>query len=183
MKNLLRWILDSERPSVQHERRASFASENGTWFERTGFLSLSALGLLCHLFIFWLLSFPYTYFEQGMCEVNCISTRTGWQTMGTILILPVLPYLACFLPLLRKSMQREEYLEMGLFLNGPVNLIGFLLTFWGLQPFGLEIDLYNTAWHDAAYGLHLALLLFAVVASSVMSMLLRAFLRRSRKLR
>ncbi len=103
--------------------------------------------------------------------------------MGTILILPVLPYLACFLPLLRKSMQREEYLEMGLFLNGPVNLIGFLLTFWGLQPFGLEIDLYNTAWHDAAYGLHLALLLFAVVASSVMSMLLRAFLRRSRKLR
>src|SRR5437588_51484 len=73
MKNLLRWLQGSERPPVQHERAEPlFAPE--TRLERVGFPGLAALGLLCQLLIFWLLSFPYTYFERGICEVDCIST-------------------------------------------------------------------------------------------------------------
>ena len=184
MKNLLRWLHGSERPLVQHERAEPFfAPESETWLERVGFPGLAVLGLLCQLLIFWLLSFPYTYFEQGICEVDCISTTTGWQAMGSLLILPVFPYLACLLPMLRKSVQKEHYLEMGLYLNAPVNLGGFLLIFGALQLPFFGADLYNVAWHDAAYGIHLTLLLLAVVSSSVISIVLRSWLRRSRKLR
>jgi hypothetical protein len=184
MKYLLRWIHGSERPPVQHEgAEPFFGPESETWLQRIGRPLLAVLGLLCHLLIFWLLSFPYTYFEEGICHVDCISTTTGWQAMGSILILPVFPYLACFLPMLRKSVQKEQYLEMGLYLNVLVNLGGFLLISGALQLPFFAADLYNVAWHDAAYGIHLTLLLLAVVSSSVISVALRSWLRRSRKLR
>jgi len=183
MKNLLRWIRGSERPAVPHERAESFsAPERETWLEQIGAPSLAVVGLLSHLLIFWLLSFPYKYVEYGMCEVDCISITTGWQTMGTILVLPVLPYLACLLPLLRKSVLIEASLEISLSLNVAVNLLGFLGIWWGSQPWGYDVDLYNRAWRDAASGIHVTLLLLAVVCSSAISLVLLAFLRRSRKL-
>ena len=183
MKNFLRWIQTSERPGEHEGDEPFFAPENESWLAQIARPLLAVFGLYCHLLIFWLLSFPYTYFEQGICEVDCISTTTGWQAMGSLLLLPVFPYLACLLPVLRKSVQKEQYLEMGLYLNAPVNLGGFLLIFGALQLPFFAADLYNVAWHDAAYGIHLTLLLLAVVSSSVMSIVLRSWLQRSRKLR
>ena len=51
--------------------------------------------------------------------------------------------------------------------------------FGALQLPFFGADLYNVAWHDADYGIHLTLLLLAVVSSSVMSIVLRSWLRRS----
>ncbi len=63
------------------------------------------------------------------------------------------------------------------------NLGGFLVISGALQSPFLAADLYNVAWHDAAYGIHLALLLLVVVSSSVNSIVLGSWLRQSRKLR
>ena len=58
MKTLLRWIRDSERSAVQYERAEPGVAPRAMWFERMAFLSFVTLGLLCHLIIFRLLSFP-----------------------------------------------------------------------------------------------------------------------------
>jgi hypothetical protein len=183
MKKLLCWVHGSVRLPESRAGIEPFGTpERETWLGRTGLPSLAALGLLCHLLIFWLLSFPYTYFEVGICEVNCTSITTGWQAMGFILIFPVFPYLAYLLPTLRKNVQTEQLLTF-LYLNVLVNLGGFLVIYGFLQISLHGADLHNVAWSDAAYGIHLALLLLAVVSSSVMSLVLGSRLRRSRKLR
>jgi hypothetical protein len=153
-----------------------------TWLGRVGLPSLAVFGLLCHLFIFWLLSYPYTYFEVGICEVDCTSITTGWQAMGFILIFPVYPYLAYLRNRRRKSVQTEQLLTL-FDLNVLVNLGGFLFIYGILWLKLHSADLHDIAWPDAAYGIHLALLLLAVVSSSVMSLVLGFWLRRSRKLR
>ncbi len=183
MKKLLWWVHGSERLPESREGVEPFRTpERETWLRRAGLPSLAVLGLLCHLFIFWLLSYPYTYFEVGICEVDCTSITTGWQAMGFILIFPVFPYLAYLRNRRRKSVQTEQLLTL-FDLNVLVNLGGFLFIYGILWLKLHSADLHDIAWPDAAYGIHLALLLLAVVSSSVMSLVLGFWLRRSRKLR
>lgn len=180
MKNPQRWLHASERPLVQHDGdEPDFTPENEMWLARIARSLLAVFGLYCHLLIIWLLSFPYTYFQYGICEVNCISITTGWQASSLFLLLPLFSYLMYLLSLLWKSLQRETWLATCLMLNVPSNLIGFLFLVLLLQGPLMAADLYNVAWHDAAYGIHLTLILLAVVASSVISMVLRSRLRRS----
>jgi len=184
MKNLLWWVHGTERLPESREGVELFRPpERETWLGRAGLPSLAVLGLLCHLLIFWLLSFPYTYFEVGICEVDCTSITTGWQAMGWLLIFPVFPYLTYLRNMLQQSVQREQWLDTSLNLNVLVNLGGFLVIYGFLWLSLHGADLHNVAWHDAAYGIHLARLLLAVVSSSVMSIVLRSWLRRSKKLR
>jgi hypothetical protein len=207
MKNFLGWIHSSERLLEEHEGAESFfVYESETWYSRIGRPLLAVLGLLCHLMIIWLLSFPYTYFEQGICEVNCTSVTTGWNAMGYILIFPLLSYLMYLLSLpwkivlaqgslgdsfsdlryllflLGKRVPLEKWLGTSLKFNVLVNLGGFVVIWVVLQISLLGADLYNVSWCDAAYGIHLTLILLAVIASSVISLKLGAWLQRNREL-
>src|SRR6266702_7994301 len=105
MKNFLRWIQTSERPGEHEGDEPFFAPENESWLAQIARPLLAVFGLYCHLLIFWLLSFPYTYFQYGICEVNCVSITTGWQAPDILLVLPIFSYLAYLLSLLWKNVQ------------------------------------------------------------------------------
>ncbi len=154
--------------------------ERGIRLEQIGQFSLVVLGLLCHLLLFFSLAFPYVYRYDPY--VNVTWSTTGWQAvlgdgLLPVVIFPVLPYLACLLPMLRK----KEWLEMSLYLNVLLNPVSFLLI-WGvlfLDRMGYFDN--QTTWQDAAYDRHLAFLLLSAVGSSISSALLGRLLRRNRK--
>lgn len=197
MKHLLQRPPTKERPSSEHKGAES-------WFARSVPLLLTVPGLLCHLFICWLLTFPYTYFEIGICEENCISITTGWQVWSWILILPLLSYLTYllsplgqrmlaqgslgdslsdlryFLSLLWQGAQMEQWHEGSLKLNVLVNLVGLLIFLASLQ-YSSMADLHNVAWRDAAFGIHFTLVLLTACASSVISLVPGFRLQRGRK--
>ena len=122
MKHKLRWVHRSEQQLMQREgARPVHAPAGESHLEQVGLLSMALVGLLCQLLIFWLLSFPYTYsYNPSLGAVP--SLITGWQALGFLLIFPAFPYLACLLPLVRKSARRNKRLEVSLYLNGLVNL-------------------------------------------------------------
>lgn len=155
--------------------------------DQIGLSSLAVLGLLCHALIFWLLSFPYVYTYDPYYQPapwapdGFTFVTTGWQTPGVILILPCLFYLACLLPVLRKS----KWLEVSMRLNAFVNVGGFLLLYGRLflSQWGSADGANQTHWRDAAYGSHLTFLFLAALCSSVSSLSLGLWLQQNKKLR
>ncbi len=204
MKNLQRGFNASERPLVQHdEDEPDITPENEMWLARIARPLLAVFGLCYHLLIFWLLFFPYIYFRYGICDVNCTIVTTGWQALGFVLIFPIIPYLMYLLSLLWKSMlergslgdsfsdlryllsllwervQIAKWLETSLKINIWINLVGFLTFYGALLSHIAAADHDTVAWTDAAYGFHLTLILLAVVASTVISVVLCSWLQRS----
>jgi hypothetical protein len=152
--------------------------------------SLAVLGLLCHLLIFWSLSWTYVYlylWEAGtpVYQVPGAPSRgfngtiTGWTVMREkpflllLVTFPILPYLACLLLMLRKSEWMQKRLKECLYLNGLWILVGFLFTWWNLL-YDSETDLYDSSWLD---GTRLMILLLFFAGSSVCSVLLGSLLR------
>ena len=183
MKNRPRWARRSEQQLMQHEGAELFRAPAGeTHLEQVSLLSIALFGLMCHVLMFWLLSFPYTSSYNPYLD-DVPSLTTGWQALGFLLIFPVFPYLACLLPMVRKSAERKKRLEAYLYLNSLVNLGGFLLIYGILQLPRMEDPLHFEFRLDAAYEVHLILLFLAVLASSISSVLLGSLLWRSRTLR
>src|SRR5581483_8710037 len=103
-----------------------------------------------------------------------IFITTGWSARGFIPLLPVIPYLACLLPPLRESARGRRWLKTGLYAN--------VLVSWSSPwQFSMDADLYAKAWHNADYGIHLVLILLAVICRSIISVLLGLWLRRGRE--
>ncbi len=197
MKKLLWWVHGSERLPESREGVEPFRTpERETWLGRVGLPSLAVLGLLCHLLIFWSLSWTYAYLYLWEAETPVYqvpgspseyfnATITGWTVMKEqpflllFVTFPILPYLACLLLMLRKSEWMQQRLKESLYLNGLLNLVGFFFTWWFLLYYS-ETDLYDRSWLD---GTRLMMLLLFFAGSSVCSVLLGSLLRRSRKLR
>lgn len=182
---------DPERllPMPHEKAKKVHSPKRENWPKQVGKLSLIVFGLFCHLLIFRLLSFPYVYTydpyyqASGSSSPGVTFVLTGWQAHGSVLLLPVLPYLVCLLFIVWTNRLVKNLLETIFYANVVVNVGGFLLVYASLilahyGEFNKEVY-----WLDAAYGTHVYLLLLAVVGSIASSVGLSQLLRRSRKLR